>query len=71
MKKLLSGLTVALLLCAWGYSQSQPRPGEIRAKFSSQGDYFLQVIGDDGVLLNIPTDYQTYQASHKGQMIAQ
>lgn len=71
MAKLLSGLTVALLLCIWGYSQSQPHTGEIRAKFSSQGEYFLQVVGEDGTLQNIPTDYQTYTASAKGQMFQQ
>lgn len=71
MKKLLSGLTVALLLCLWGYSHSQPHTGEIRAKFSQQGNYFLQVVGDNGELLNVPTDYKTYTASQKGQMITQ
>ena len=71
MKKLLSGLTVALILCLWGYSQSQPHTGQITAKFSQQGTYFLQVVGDNGELLNIPTDYKTYTASHKGQMIPQ
>jgi len=71
MKKLLSGLTIALLLCLWGYSQSQPHTGQIRAKFSQQGNYFLQVVGDNGELVNIPTDYQTYSSLHKGQMIPQ
>ena len=71
MTKLLSGLTMALLLCIWGYSQSQPHTGQIQAKFSQQGTYFLQVVGDNGELLNIPTDYQTYTASHKGQMFQQ
>ena len=71
MTKLLSGLTIALLLCIWGYYQSQPHTGEIMAKFSQQGTYFLQVVGDNGELLNVPTDYQTYTASHKGQMITQ
>lgn len=71
MKKLLSGLTVALLLCLWGYSQSQPHKGQIMAKFSQQGEYFLQVVGDNGELLNIPTDRNTFNASQKGQMIPQ
>ena len=71
MKKLLSGLTIALLLCLWGYSQSQSHTGQIMAKFSQHGEYFLQVVGDNGELLNIPTDYKTYTASHKGQMIPQ
>jgi hypothetical protein len=71
MTKLLSGLTIALLLCIWGYSSSQPNTGQIMAKFSQQGNYFLQVVGDNGELLNIPTDYKTYTASQKGQMIPQ
>lgn len=71
MTKLLSGLAVALLLCLWGYSQSQPHTGQIRAKFSQQGTYFLQVVGNNGELLNVPTDYKTYTSSQKGQMIPQ
>lgn len=71
MKKLLAGLILALLLCLWGYSQSQPHTGQITAKFSQQGTHFLQVVGDNGELLNIPTDYKTYTASQKGQMIPQ
>lgn len=71
MKKLLSGLTVALIFCVWGWTQSQPHTGQIMAKFSQQGEYFLQVVGDNGEILNIPTDYKTYTASQKGQMIAQ
>lgn len=71
MKKLLAGLTIALIFCVWGWVQSQPHTGQIMAKFSSQGEYFLQVVGDNGELLNIPTDYETYTASQKGQMIPQ
>lgn len=71
MKKLLAGLTVALIFCVWGYAQSQPHTGQITAKFAQQGEYYLQVVGDNGELLNIPTDYKTYTASQKGQMIAQ